>query len=72
MSKCVICGYEDVRALQFDHIDGGGNRHRKNGSLRAYYKYYANRPELARQTFQVLCANCNWIKKSENKEGLRK
>jgi hypothetical protein len=40
--KCVLCGFNDERALQFDHINGGGIRdwvkHRNHlDRMRAYY-----------------------------------
>lgn len=66
---CVKCGFVDKRALQIDHINGGGMEDRKNkGSATAMYKYYVEHPELAKERLQVLCANCNWIKRSEWKE----
>src|SRR5262245_2380798 len=35
---CVGCGFTDQRALQIDHIDGGGHQHRKRAkSIGAYY-----------------------------------
>jgi hypothetical protein len=36
--KCVWCGFDDIRALQIDHINGGGNKHLRqyNGN---YMKY---------------------------------
>lgn len=71
--KCAQCGFADWRALQLDHRDGGGNRERKAGGyvtyqgwkLRAWVK--ANLA-AARAKYQVLCANCNWIKRHEAKE----
>ncbi len=65
--ECVKCGFEDSRALQFDHINGkGGKNHRKYGS--GFNRYFAKRPELALALLQVLCANCNWIKRVEEYE----
>jgi hypothetical protein len=62
--KCVRCGFDDRRALQIDHVNGGGTAERKllypNALLR---KVIANPSK-----YQILCANCNWIKRSENKE----
>lgn len=62
-SICVRCGFSDERALQFDHIDGDGYLDREGNTacisvqiLRGAGKY------------QLLCANCNWIKKAENNE----
>jgi len=60
--SCMKCGFSDKRALQFDHINGGGNKDIKT------LTYYVNHPEEARQKLQVLCANCNRIKVIENKE----
>jgi hypothetical protein len=57
----------DWRALQIDHINGGGNKERNitgHNSVIDYHKVMKN-PEK----FQLLCANCNQIKKYENHEG---
>ncbi len=69
---CVRCGFSDIRALQFDHIDGGGSKARNGrpfdtrfGSYIQYLKYASTHPD----EFQVLCANCNWIKRWEKGEG---
>jgi len=64
--KCVQCGFDDFRALQLDHINGSGSKDRNNFShVRVFYKYYIDNPELAKRTLQVLCANCNWIKREK-------
>jgi Zn ribbon nucleic-acid-binding protein len=68
--KCVKCGFSDRRALQLDHINGGGTSVRKSGLSRKYSVYYrmlALAPDTE-QFIQILCANCNWIKRHENKE----
>jgi len=65
--KCVRCGFTDIRALQFDHIDGDGRKERKNHSVE-YLGKYTKHPEDARMKLQVLCANCNWIKRHERQE----
>ncbi len=69
-SICNRCGFTDIRALQIDHVNGGGAKEIRS-FRKQWRKYY--RMVLADQTgkYQVLCANCNWIKKSENKEGVR-
>jgi hypothetical protein len=72
--RCAHCGYfEDWRALQIDHIHGGGKHdHRTNvGSatnMWALRNWIKANPEEARAKYQVLCANCNWIKRHENGE----
>ncbi len=65
--KCVRCGFNDPRALQFDHINGDGylEEHYKNHSTKQYYRLVAKNPD---NMYQILCANCNWIKRFENNE----
>jgi len=68
--ECVKCGFKDKRALQFDHIEGKGRKdHYKYGG--GMVRYYAKRPLTAIKTLQVLCANCNYIKRIENNETKR-
>lgn len=69
-NKCVKCGYDkDQRALQIDHINGGGSQEVKTmGGTVMRMKFYNNNRALARKNLQILCANCNWIKRYENKE----
>lgn len=61
--KCVHCGFSDVRGLQFDHIKYIGRKNRL--STNEFYYRYAKNIELARKELQVLCANCNVIKRVE-------
>jgi hypothetical protein len=63
----VECGFGDERALQFDHRNGGGRKHRRSlPSGSAYYKSLMKMSDAElRKTFQVLCANCNTIKRYE-------
>ena len=64
---CKTCGFSDKRALAIDHIDGGGNQDRK---VKGGNYYYAVLKELrdGSNKYQLLCFNCNQIKKIENKE----
>jgi hypothetical protein len=70
--KCVGCGFSDVRALQIDHIDGGGNsEYGINGAHGiSYYNKIIKSKCDNEIKYQLLCANCNWIKRVENKEVL--
>ncbi len=62
---CVQCGFSDPRALQIDHVNGGGNKERKIlSSMTKYYKAITNSILANENKYQLLCANCNWIKKS--------
>lgn len=74
--KCCRCGFEDPRALQIDHPNGDARkdpntRYDKNrgggGSIRIFRLLRMSVEEL-KSTYQLLCANCNWIKRHENKE----
>lgn len=62
-NKCKECGFENKIALQIDHLNGGGYKHRKiSGGGMNYYNQIKNNITK----FQLLCANCNFI------EGVKK
>lgn len=65
---CKRCGFSDERALQIDHINGGGVQELRNTPSYARYRWIRDNPEEAKKKYQVLCANCNWIKRHENNE----
>lgn len=65
--ECVRCGFDDLRALQIDHINGGGAKEIKSFT-RNKYKVLHEKILNGSKEYQVLCANCNWIKRSENNE----
>ncbi len=68
-SKCVVCGFDDWRALQIDHINGRGTEETKKLGVYGFYTKIRDMPlEEAKKEYQVLCANHNWIKRHENKE----
>ncbi|KKN71855.1 hypothetical protein LCGC14_0417090 [marine sediment metagenome] len=68
-SKCVHCGFSDWRALQIDHINGGGSEiFKTNYCVSTYYKTLLR--ETPGENFQLLCANCNQIKRYTNYEGV--
>lgn len=64
--KCVRCGFSDFRALQIDHINGGGTKERRE--KRNPLSFYRNIANGNTEGLQCLCANCNWIKRHENGE----
>jgi len=67
--KCVKCGFSDWRALQIDHINGDGNTERKKQkSPSCIYKMIFESINLKENKYQLLCANCNWIKRYEKNE----
>lgn len=63
--KCIKCGFSDERALQIDHVYGGGRKDRVGLSSSAFYKKVL--ADTAGK-YQLLCSNCNWIKRVENDE----
>lgn len=65
---CNRCGFNDIRVLQVDHVFGGGlkevnNKSKLKDNVR-YLKHIKENP----MNYQLLCANCNWIKRHENNE----
>jgi 5-methylcytosine-specific restriction endonuclease McrA len=62
--KCVRCGYDaNERALQFDHINGGGaKQQREMRGWRKRLQWMLDNPD----EIQILCSNCNQIKRSES------
>lgn len=68
---CCHCGFSDKRALQIDHVNGGGTAEQRRNNYSAATLYRAVLKDTSNR-YQVLCANCNWIKRSENKEHLRR
>lgn len=70
-SKCNRCGFDDMRALQIDHIKGGGHKERmKRSNAYTFYRDIATEIKNGKVKFQILCANCNWIEAIE--KGFRK
>lgn len=65
-NKCVKCGFSDIRALQIDHVHSGGTKERKE--IHDCKKYYDKILADMGGNYQILCANCNSIKISENGE----
>ena len=67
-NKCARCGFDDGRALQIDHVHGDGAADRKKFKghrLRIkFFKHVIENPER----YQILCANCNWIKRVEERQ----
>ncbi len=68
---CFSCKENDLRCLQFDHINGGGEADRRIGmSGDTLYRWVIKNPDEAKKKFQILCSNCNWRKRwSEERVG---
>ncbi len=72
---CCKCGYSDARALQLDHINGSpvpnADRTRAGEAGEKLYRRILD-GLTDRGLYQLLCANCNWIKRAEAGECRRK
>lgn len=71
--RCKKCGYkEDYRALQIDHVRSNGKEERKQMSHSWSYTFWKKALAERPQDYQILCANCNWIKRLDKNELWRK
>lgn len=58
--KCVCCGETIPEFLALDHVNGGGNIHRKRDHLTAPAQLYRQvRDQGFPDTYRLLCHNCN-------------
>ncbi|MBA0908882.1 MAG: hypothetical protein CK527_06120 [Nitrosarchaeum sp.] len=60
---CSNCGFNDERALGFNHIsDVDAFDSIRRGGFASSWGKYISEPELARKDLRVLCLNCNEIR----------
>ena len=72
-NECIKCGYSDPRALQIDHVTAAGvynksGSHKKGMNPISYMKHLMKSESVTSGLYQILCANCNWIKRYEHGE----
>ena len=63
---CVICGFNDIRALSIDHIDNNGACHRRalgDKTLAGHRFYLWLKKQNLPKGYQCLCMNCQWEKR---------
>jgi len=60
--KCACCGESIFEFLTVDHINGGGNQHRKSLKVGGNGLYTWIKRNNFPPIFQILCANCNYAK----------
>lgn len=65
--KCMKCGFFDWRALQVDHINGFPGLGRLSNAVLLLRDILESLSKKSNK-YQLLCANCNWIKRYENQE----
>jgi len=63
-SHCSCCGENIPEFLVLDHVLGGGTKHRRELKTRGNYGILLDikRQGFPKDTFQILCANCNAAK----------
>lgn len=70
--RCARCGESRPACLTIDHIKGGGRQHRLaigTGDGTQFYRWLLKNG--SRKDFQVLCMNCQWVKRFEGRETYR-
>lgn len=65
--KCAHCPIDDLRVLTIDHINGGGTKHRKTFKSPATFYTWLRRNNFPKG-YQILCMNCQWLKRLTNNE----
>ena len=61
--KCQGCGFSDLRTLTVDHVNDDGSKHRKELNGKLIYRWLIRNGFP--QGFQVLCMNCQFIKRQD-------
>lgn len=62
--ECVRCGFDDIRALQIDHVNDDGHEEKVPRDAQYYKKVATNKGNR----YQILCSNCNQIKRCEHRD----
>jgi len=68
-NRCAVCGESRSACLSIDHINGNGASHLRELGLKAGHSFYQwlinnDYPE----GYQILCMNCQFIKRAFNQE----
>jgi hypothetical protein len=60
-AECVCCGERELEFLSIDHINGGGNEHRKSvGTIGVFAHAVKVGPDAG--IYRTLCFNCNFAR----------
>lgn len=65
-ARCKKCKFDDIRALQIDHIKNDGKTER---AKRFSINTRIIKGTVEKGRYQLLCANCNTIKRTQNQRG---
>lgn len=67
--RCKRCAYNtDYRVLFVDHVNGGGTAIRRKIGQWKHFRNIIDEIKNGSNDYQLLCANCNWLKRYENNE----
>lgn len=63
-NKCACCDESHPEFLAVDHINGGGNQHKKQLGISGGLGFYRwlKQQDFPKEDFQILCHNCNLSK----------
>ncbi len=59
--KCALCGEKRVACLSIDHINGGGNQHRKSIRAEGTVFYWWLKKNNFPKGFRIICMNCQFV-----------
>ncbi len=65
---CIQCGFDNVKALSIDHIDGRDNVEHSVKRLNGLGMYYWLKKKGYPSGYQTLCMNCQFIKREDTRE----
>ena len=65
---CIQCGFDNVKALSIDHIDGRDNVEHSVKRLNGQGMYYWLKKKGYPGGYQTLCMNCQFIKREDKRE----
>ena len=69
-TKCIECGFSNVQCLDFEHKKGGGSAEKNQfgGFSEKRMKSWIENISDTKKRIQIMCANCNQIKKARFNE----
>lgn len=69
--KCSVCGFNDSRALQIDHVNNDGRLEDRRLRLNSvkYQRHVMSMVDTGK--YQLLCGNCNYIKEWNRRRDAR-
>jgi hypothetical protein len=66
-NTCAFCGISDIRVLSIDHVEGCNKEQREKCGHGGHFYWWLIKNNYP-IGYQVLCMNCQWIKRHTRKE----